>query len=66
MQKQIWQLLASGHDTLTDLVVKELLSTAVDAGLGSEKAECAADILVSLASTAVRGRVIAKLRKVRS
>lgn len=36
----------------------------IDAGAGSEKAECTADILVSMGGTMVRGRVIARLRKV--
>ena len=46
------------------MVVNEVLRVAVEAGLGSEKAEVAADILLSLASTSVRGRVIGRLRKV--
>jgi neurofibromin 1 len=44
--------------------VEELLHAAVDAGMGSDKAECAGDILVSLNSISVRGRIVARLRKV--
>lgn len=41
----------------------ELIHGAIDAGLGSDKTECIADILVSISSTNVRGKVIARLRK---
>ena len=39
------------------------MTSATEAGLGSEKGEVTGDILIALASTAVRGRVIARLRK---
>jgi len=41
----------------------ELVHVAIDAGFGSDKCECAADILVSMGGTAIRGRIIARLRK---
>lgn len=63
IQEHVWKVLAGSHEALIDLVVKELLHLAVNAGPGSEKAEGAADILVSLSSTAVRGKVVARLRK---
>jgi len=64
VQSHIWAIVAVSHEALVNLAVSELLKAAIDAGIGSEKAECAADILVSLNSTAVRGRIVAKLRKV--
>lgn len=57
-------MLASTNHSLVDIVVAELLHVALDAGLGSEKSECVGDILVSFATTAIRGKIIAKLRKV--
>lgn len=64
MQERIWIPLASASSSLTDIIVAELLHIATDAGLGSEKAECVGNIMVSISSTSVRGRVIARLRKV--
>ncbi|WWC73068.1 uncharacterized protein I206_107033 [Kwoniella pini CBS 10737] len=63
IQEQIWAILTQSHESLADLVVIELIHAAIDAGIGSDKAECVGDILVSVSSTAVRGKVIAKLRK---
>ncbi|WVQ63868.1 uncharacterized protein L199_002024 [Kwoniella botswanensis] len=63
IQEQVWAILTTSHESLTDIVVVELIHSAVNAGIGSDKAECIGDILVSVSSTAVRGKVIAKLRK---
>ncbi|OCF40958.1 neurofibromin 1 [Kwoniella heveanensis CBS 569] len=63
IQEQIWAILTHAHDSLADIVVSELIHAAVDSGIGSDKAECVGDILVSVSSTAVRGKVIARLRK---
>ncbi|WRT69099.1 uncharacterized protein IL334_006083 [Kwoniella shivajii] len=63
IQEQVWAILTHSHESLAEIVVSELIHCAVDAGIGSDKAECIGDILVSVSSTAVRGRVIARLRK---
>ncbi|WWD06786.1 hypothetical protein V865_004881 [Kwoniella europaea PYCC6329] len=63
IQEQVWAILTTSHESLTDIVIVELIHSAVNAGIGSDKAECIGDILVSVSSTAVRGKVIAKLRK---
>nr|XP_018259204.1 neurofibromin 1 [Kwoniella dejecticola CBS 10117]OBR81362.1 neurofibromin 1 [Kwoniella dejecticola CBS 10117] len=63
IQEQVWAILTQSHESLADIVIIELIHAAVDAGIGSDKAECVGDILVSVSSTAVRGKVIAKLRK---
>ncbi|KAL7420982.1 Ras GTPase activating protein ira2 [Cryptotrichosporon argae] len=60
----VWSVIARGNEALLDIVIAEVLHSALDASIGSEKAECAADILVSLSSTTVRGKVIARLRKI--
>lgn len=63
LQEHVWSVIGMSHQGLIDIVVTELLQSAVNAGPGSEKAESAADILVSLSSTAVKGKVVARLRK---
>ncbi|WVN87921.1 uncharacterized protein L203_103118 [Cryptococcus depauperatus CBS 7841] len=63
IQQHIWAALAKSHESLIDLMVIELIYGAINAGLGSDKTECIADILVSIASTNVRGKVAARLRK---
>lgn len=47
-----------------DIMINELLQSAVDAGFGSSRGDCIADILVSMAGTSVRGKVFSRLRKV--
>ena len=49
---------------MIEVVAAELIHTAIDAGFGTERSECVADILVSMGGTVVRGKVIARLRKV--
>ncbi|WVF65508.1 hypothetical protein IAT40_000236 [Kwoniella sp. CBS 6097] len=63
IQEQVWAIMTHAHESLSDIVVSELIHAAVDAGIGSDKAECVGDILVSVSCTAVRGKVIARLRK---
>ncbi|WOO81456.1 Neurofibromin [Vanrija pseudolonga] len=62
-QEHVWSVIGKSHDALVDLVVSELLNYAFAAGPGSERAENAAEILVSLSSTAVKGKLIVRLRK---
>jgi len=63
VQEHIWARLADSHESLVEIVMAELVHVAIDAGFGSDKCECAADILVSMGGTAIRGRIIARLRK---
>ncbi|WWC91180.1 uncharacterized protein L201_006121 [Kwoniella dendrophila CBS 6074] len=63
IQDQVWTILTQSHESLAEIVISELINAAIDAGIGSDKAECVGDILVSVSSTAVRGKVIARLRK---
>ena len=64
IQEKIWQSLAPYRGPLMDIILVELLQAAVDAGFGSNRGECIADILVSVASVSVRGKVFTRLRKV--
>ncbi|KIR99934.1 neurofibromin 1 [Cryptococcus deuterogattii 2001/935-1] len=63
IQEHLWTPLAKAHESLIDIMLFELIHDAIDAGLGSDKTECIADILVSISSTNVRGKVISRLRK---
>ncbi|ODN95826.1 neurofibromin 1 [Cryptococcus wingfieldii CBS 7118] len=63
IQEHLWSPLAKSHGSLVDIMIYELIYGAIDAGLGSDKTECIADILVSISSTNVRGKVVARLRK---
>lgn len=64
IQDRIWSIIAKGSNYLRDIVVAEVLQVALSAGLGSEKAECAGEILVTMSSLSVRGKLVARLRKV--
>ncbi|EIW67076.1 hypothetical protein TREMEDRAFT_69974 [Tremella mesenterica DSM 1558] len=63
VQEHVWSTLANAHETLVDIMINELLTAAIDAGIGSDKAETVGEILVSISSTAIRGKMIARLRK---
>lgn len=64
IHEHVWSKIAGAHEALVEIAIHELVHTAIDAGFGSEKAECAADVLVSMGGTLVRGRVVGRLRKV--
>lgn len=60
----MWAVLSGVQSALGEIVHSELINTAIDAGFGSDKAECVGEILFAIAGTSARGRVISKLRKV--
>ncbi|KAL1920332.1 uncharacterized protein VTP21DRAFT_1478 [Calcarisporiella thermophila] len=62
MQAKVWSVLGKVEE-LIPLVLDTLVQYAADHGVGSNVAEAVADTMVSLSSTAVRGKVMAKLRK---
>ena len=64
IQEHIWSRLAEKNEHLTDVVLAELMDAAMGGGMGSEKAECVAEILHAISTTAIRGQLIARLRKV--
>nr|XP_031861450.1 uncharacterized protein CI109_003054 [Kwoniella shandongensis]KAA5528522.1 hypothetical protein CI109_003054 [Kwoniella shandongensis] len=63
VHEHVWSVLAQAHESLMDIAVYELIHATTNSGIGSDRAECVADILVSICSTSVRGKVIARLRK---
>lgn len=66
VHQQVWAVLATAQDHLLELVVAEAIHTAFEAGVGSEGAETAGDILSTIGTTAIRGRLLLRLRKVSS
>jgi neurofibromin 1 len=64
IQEHIWSRLAEKNEHLTDVVLAELMDAAMGGGMGSERAECVAEILHAISTTAIRGQLIARLRKV--
>jgi neurofibromin 1 len=66
IQEHIWARIANGNEYLMDIVVSQLLDAAIDSGPGSDRAECVGEIFHSISSIAIRGNLVARLRKVRS
>lgn len=49
---------------IVDVILDELVRTATDSGIGTHRCEAIANIISSLSSISVRGRIYSKLRKV--
>ena len=64
-QKYIWRDIGDADSDLVNIVVDELMRAAVDGGIGSQRCETVADTISALRSIHVRGRVLARIRKVR-
>lgn len=47
-----------------NIIVDEMMRTGSDGGIGSDKCEIMAETLSSMCSARVRGKILAKLRKV--
>lgn len=63
LHDSVWSTFVGARDHFVDLLFAELVHTAVDSGLESDKSETAAEILVTVASLSIRGRLVARLRK---
>jgi hypothetical protein len=63
IQMQVWATLGK-VDGITNLVIDEFVHYAVEHGISSPQAETVANTIVTLSSTNVRGKIIARLRKV--
>jgi hypothetical protein len=64
VQKYAWGEIAKLDSSVSNVVLDELMRAAVDAGVNSRRCEIITDTVASLASIGVRGRIMAKLRKV--
>ncbi len=66
MQRHVWAEVGKLDSQTADLVLEELVRSAVDAGAGTTRCETHAHIIASLSSISVRGKLFAKLRKASS
>lgn len=65
VQKYIWEEVGRLDSLFINLVLEEVMRAAVDGGIGSSRCELMADTVASLSSLNVRGKILAKVRKVR-
>ncbi|RUS29150.1 hypothetical protein BC938DRAFT_480989 [Jimgerdemannia flammicorona] len=63
VQAKVWQTIGKVDDII-NLVLDAFVLFAVEHGVGSHQAETMADTMVTLSSVAVRGKILARLRKV--
>ncbi|KAK0207040.1 hypothetical protein DFS33DRAFT_1318594 [Desarmillaria ectypa] len=63
MQRHVWAEVGKLDSQTVELVLDELVRSAVDAGAGTTRCETHAHIIASLSSISVRGKLFAKLRK---
>lgn len=64
MQRYTWTEIGKLDSMVVNIVLDEIMRSAVDGGLGSTRCEIMADTLSSMCSVNARGRILAKLRKV--
>ncbi|POG62935.1 hypothetical protein GLOIN_2v1784706 [Rhizophagus irregularis DAOM 181602=DAOM 197198] len=63
VQSKIWSTLGK-VDEITNIIIDEFVQYAVDHGISSPQSEIVANTIVTLSSVNIRGKIIAKLRKV--
>ncbi|PPQ78909.1 hypothetical protein CVT25_002369 [Psilocybe cyanescens] len=63
IQKQIWSEVAKLDSNIVDIILDELVRTATDGGIGTQRCETISHIVALLSSINVRGRIYSKLRK---
>src|SRR4051794_25247094 len=63
VQSKVWDTLGK-VDEVTNLIIDEFVAYAVQHGINSPQAETVANTIVTLSSVNVRGKIIARLRKV--
>jgi hypothetical protein len=64
VQQYIWAEVAKLDSTVCNVVLDELMRSAVDGGVGSKRSEIITDTVGTLSSINVRGRLLSRLRKV--
>jgi neurofibromin 1 len=64
VQHYIWAEVSRLDSSVVNLILDELMRTAVDGGLGSQRSEMIADTVGTLSSINVRSRILSRLRKV--
>jgi len=63
IQKYIWGEVGKLDSVAVDVILDELVRCATDGGVGTDRGEAIANIISSLSSISVRGRIYSKLRK---
>lgn len=64
VQQYVWSEICKLDSPVVNIVLDELMRTAVDGSFGSRKSEVITDTVGTLSSINVRGRILSKLRKV--
>lgn len=65
LQRYTWAEVGKLETGAMNIIVDEMMRTASDDGIGSDKCETMAETMSSMCSARIRGRILAKLRKVR-
>lgn len=63
LQTYVWAEIGKLDSLIVDVVLDELIRSAMDAGIGTHRCETIANIIASLSSISVRGRLLSRLRK---
>jgi len=63
-QRTIWAEIAKLDSATTSIVLDELMRAAIDGGVGTQRCETIACLMVLLSSINVRGQIFSKIRKV--
>lgn len=63
VQSKVWSTLGK-VDEISNLIIDEFVLYAVSHGINSPQSEIVANTIVTLSSINIRGKIIAKLRKV--
>ena len=66
VQKFIWVEVGKLETNTVNIILDELMRAAVDGGMGSSRCEKVADTMSALNTINVRGRILARVRKVGS
>lgn len=64
MNKIVWENLGRSNSGTVNATLDELTKSAIDGGLGSARCELIAEALVNMTSVDVKGKLIARLRRV--
>jgi hypothetical protein len=64
VQKCVWSEIGKLDSAVVNIVLDELIRSAIDGGIGSQRCEVIARIVAGLSSINVRGRIYSMLRKV--
>lgn len=64
IQQHIWTEIGKLDSVSMNIVLDEIMRAAADSGIGSSRCEAMADTITYISSINVRGRILARIRKV--